>query len=220
MGVCWALATLLGREVRNTFRNPLGLKVKVIQSVFVGLLSGIIFWQLTAENTTLSLYNKAGAMFEVVMSIFMTSLTGVAVVFPLEKEVFLKERGSKMYGTGTYYLSKSVMDLPYVVVVPMLFVLICYWMIGFNDISGARFGVFYLIVVVTGFCGSSVGFLLGSIFNDAKVVTVLINISILPLVLFSGFFKQRDSLPVWLGWIEYISPFKYSLQALMLNEYE
>ena len=39
-------------------------------------------------------------------------------------------------------------------------------------------------------------------------------------MLFSGFYANRNNLPVWIGWLEYLSPFKYSLEALMYNEHD
>jgi ABC-type multidrug transport system permease subunit len=43
---------------------------------------------------------------------------------------------------------------------------------------------------------------------------------VLPLMLFSGFYKNRKDLPVWIGWIEYLSPIKYSFVSLATNEYQ
>jgi ABC-type multidrug transport system permease subunit len=43
---------------------------------------------------------------------------------------------------------------------------------------------------------------------------------ILPLMLFGGFYKNRKDLPVWIGWIEYLSPIKYSFTSLATNEYQ
>jgi ABC-type multidrug transport system permease subunit len=53
---------------------------------------------------------------------------------------------------------------------------------------------------------------------DGKSVSNVIPIVILPIILFSGFFKNRANLPVWIGWIEYVSPNKYSFIAHVGNE--
>ncbi len=69
-----------------------------------------------------------------------------------------------------------------------------------------------------GLNGSSLGLFLGSVILDAKSISAIIPIVLLPVTLFSGFFKNRDDLPVWIGWLEYISPNKYSFTAYMNNE--
>jgi hypothetical protein len=40
----------------------------------------------------------------------------------------------------------------------------------------------------------------------------------MPLILFSGFFKNGANIPNWIGWIQYISPFKYSFIGVTANE--
>jgi hypothetical protein len=42
---------------------------------------------------------------------------------------------------------------------------------------------------------------------------------ILPLMIFSGFFINTDSIPVYLDWIKYLSPMKYAFEAYCLNEF-
>ena len=37
-------------------------------------------------------------------------------------------------------------------------------------------------------------------------------------MLFSGLFKNRDDLPGWIGWFEYISPMKYGFIGFAQNE--
>ena len=68
------------------------------------------------------------------------------------------------------------------------------------------------------FVGNSLGLLIGSIVQDEKTVYGVINIIILPLITFAGFFKNRANLPDWIGWMEYISPLKYSFSAYIQNE--
>jgi ABC-type multidrug transport system permease subunit len=65
------------------------------------------------------------------------------------------------------------------------------------------------------FAGNSLGLLIGSLVSDAKSISAALPMVILPFILFSGFFKNRDDLPVWIGWIEYLSPLKYGFIAFM-----
>ncbi len=67
------------------------------------------------------------------------------------------------------------------------------------------------------FCGASLGLLLGSVVLDVKSVSAVMSPILLPVILFSGFYKNRDDLPVWIGWIEYISPNKYGFIAYVNN---
>lgn len=89
-------------------------------------------------------------------------------------------------------------------------------MIGLGN-TAEQFFIFYLIFFLVSLAGNSLGLLLGAAISNVKVVSVMVPIVILPFALFSGFYKNREDLPVWIGWIEYISPMKYSFIAFVRN---
>jgi ABC-type multidrug transport system permease subunit len=80
-----------------------------------------------------------------------------------------------------------------------------------------QFFFFLLTYILLHIAGSSVGILIGSIVQDAKSVSAVVPLVILPLILFSGFFVNRDTMPKWIGWIEYISPIKYGFICFVTN---
>jgi len=43
-------------------------------------------------------------------------------------------------------------------------------------------------------------------------------LAVFPMLLFGGLFANNESL-AWLSWIQYISPIKYTAEALMWNEF-
>jgi ATP-binding cassette, subfamily G (WHITE), eye pigment precursor transporter len=115
-----------------------------------------------------------------------------------------------------YFLSRNAIELPYLVVMPMLFVLIFYWMIGLAS-TPEQFFLFYFVIFLVNLCGNSLGLLLGSLIADAKSLSAAIPLLLLPFILFSGFFKNSANLPDWIGWIQYISPIKYGFVAVAVN---
>lgn len=66
--------------------------------------------------------------------------------------------------------------------------------------------------------GNSLGLFLGSVINNARSISIAMAMIILPVILFSGYFKNTGDLPVWIGWIQYISPITYSFNILVHNE--
>lgn len=83
---------------------------------------------------------------------------------------------------------------------PLIAVVIYYFMIGLSATAG-QFFLHSLIFFLISFCGSSLGLLIGSAILDAKSVSAVVPIIILPIFLFSGFFKNRADLPGWIGWL-------------------
>lgn len=77
---------------------------------------------------------------------------------------------------------------------------IYYFMIGLAP-TGGQFFIHVLITILIGFCGSSLGLFIGSVILDEKSIPAMVPMITLPIILFSGFFKNRADLPVWIGWI-------------------
>jgi len=184
------------------------VKSRIMSSIILGLFVGGVYWQI-GENyvspinpnvRTVDFMTLSGFFFFLCMVGFMSSLSPVAIVFPKERVVFLKEEGARLYGTGLFYLSRTIVELPFLIIIPLIMALILYWMVGLYNAAG-QFFIFYLIFFLISFAGNSLGLLLGCAVSDAKLITVLMPVIILPFVLFSGFYKNRSDLPVWLFWL-------------------
>jgi len=92
----------------------------------------------------------------------MSALNPVLLTFAEERTVFLKEVNSKLYGTGSYYVGKSVPELLPTIFVPVISGLIQYWMIGLISTS-AKYPLTYLLIcIIHTFAGVSFGYALGS----------------------------------------------------------
>jgi len=67
--------------------------------------------------------------------------------------------------------------------------------------------------------GHGMGLFIACFFDDIAVAVTLIPLFIMPLMIFSGYFVNSKTAPVWLSWITYISPNNYAFTAVVLNEY-
>ena len=219
---CNNLGVLIWRDLINIRRNPLILRARVLQTIILGLITGAIFYDLPKDyflgSLSVGFNSRNGCLFFISTSSFMSSLSPLMLTFPQERAVFLKEQSSKLYSVASYFLSRNVVELPYLIVIPLLFAVIAYWMIHLAPTAG-QFFLFYFVTFLVSLAGNSFGLLVGSLFSDSKVASGLLPLIVLPLILFSGFYKNRGDLPAWIGWLEYLSPMKYSLISLVNNEY-
>lgn len=62
----------------------------------------------------------------------MTGIFSVALVFPVEREVFTKETASKTYNTLPYFLSKLIIEVFTLIMSILIFASGAYWMMGFK----------------------------------------------------------------------------------------
>lgn len=114
-------------------------------------------------------------------------------------------------------MSRNVIEIPYSIIFPLMQALIMYWFVGLSSTVG-QFFTFYLICYLVSFAGMSLGLLLGSMITDTKSVSIVTPVFMLPLIVFSGYFKNAGNFPQWISWIQYISPIKYTFSAFLQNE--
>jgi len=103
-------------------------------------------------------------------------------------------------------------------VFPIIGGTILYWTIGFQDVA-TKYILFVLIMVILENCGTALGIFVASFFEDIAVALAVVPMFLMPLMIFSGFFVNDATSPVFLNWIKYISPMKYAFVALIRNEF-
>jgi len=184
----------------------------MFQTIFMGVMAGLIFLQLKSNFTGAG--DRISAGFFLVMNQMFGSISGPTMLFPAERAVFFREKGSGLYSTLPYFLAKLGSDTPVNVLAPFVAGTIAWWMIGFNN-NANNFGIFLIIIVLLSNIGYSLGILLNVTFLDPAVVNRIQPLILLPFMLFAGFFINTNSIPNWLDWLEYLSFVKYAFRATM-----
>jgi ABC-type multidrug transport system permease subunit len=210
--------TLLERDVKEVMRHPMMIKSRFFQTVFLSIYLGGIYCRFGADYTnTITWQTVTGFLFFLSISSVFMSFTPATLVFLQQRSVILKEESGKLYTVWPYFLSRNTVEIPYGLIFPALQALIIYWFVGLSSTPG-QFFTFYLIMLLMNFNGMSAGLLVGSMLDDAKSVAVLSPIIMQPFIVFSGFFRNKNGMPGWISWIQYLSPFKFGFAAFTENE--
>jgi hypothetical protein len=107
--VTTSFRTLISRDLKNVIRNPMLIRLRLIQTIFVSIYAGGLFCKFTGEYTSqLNWLAVRGFFFFYSISTMMMSLAPVELIFPSERSVFLKEEGAKLYTVWAYFLSRNI----------------------------------------------------------------------------------------------------------------
>lgn len=123
-----------------------------------------------------------------------------------------------MYDVAPYFLSKTIVEFPYLTLMPFLILLPTYWSVGF--IHGAyNFFMFYLALMLEAQYSASFGYLVSCTFSSMEAATMIAPVIAMPLTMFSGFYANVDSIPTWIAWIQWLSPLRYTFECLVTVEF-
>ncbi|XP_074596318.1 uncharacterized protein LOC141851472 [Brevipalpus obovatus] len=207
---------LTWRSVLSNLREPLITSVRISQTIFVSVLLGIVYWQ--QEYNQESIMNINGALFILLSNMTFVNVFSVVNTFCLELPVFVREHNNGLYSVGSYFLAKLTAEIPYFIILPILFSTISYWMIGLY----ADWHTFLLataVFVLIANVSSGFGYLVSCLSKDVTMGLSIAPPLLIPLMLFGGLFINNASVPNYLKWIKYISWFYYGNEILVVNQW-
>jgi len=211
----WSLLLIRGSMMQA--RDPMQIPARLSQALFLSLLVGFLYLQLGDDQRSIT--DREGSLFFVTMSMAMGPMMGCLVAFQAERVVFIREHSTGSYSTLTYYLAKVLADIPFLTMVPIVQGTITYWMVGYQA-EADKYFIFIAACIVITITAHALGLAISAGAPDMNVSMAMAPMIFIPLMLLGGFFLNDDSIPKWLIWAKYFSPFKYGFQVLARNELE
>ncbi|TMW43736.1 hypothetical protein DOY81_011184 [Sarcophaga bullata] len=189
---------IMWRSWISTVKEPLLVKVRLIQTVMVAVLIGLIF--LNQPMTQVGVMNINGAIFLFLTNMTFQNVFAVINVFTSEIPVFMRETRSRLYRCDTYFLGKTIAELPLFLVVPFLFTAIAYPMIGLRPGWDHFFHALALVTLVAN-VSTSFGYLISCASSSTSMALSVGPPVTIPFLLFGGFFLNSGSVPVYFKFV-------------------
>ena len=206
-----------GRTLKNEFRNPSGVRVKVFQNIFYAITTIILFERI-ALNENSFIQNLTGALFFLGMNSGFSSIFGALNVFNAERPIFIRERQSNTYSTSAYFFGRTIAFIPQEIILPFIYVVICYFVIHLNETAGSFFFT-YLTLFLMNWMSSAFGIFFSTLFEDPEVAMTLIPALMVPLFLVGGYFAPLVYVPDFYKVFEYLSMYKYGYEGLAYAQF-
>ncbi|KAJ3103626.1 hypothetical protein HDU97_009965 [Phlyctochytrium planicorne] len=208
--------TLLGRNFKESFRNPAIIGATLGQGVFMCVVVGFIFYRLDLSQA--GIQNRLGALFFLVVNQTFGVVMPLIGTIPLERPIILRERAGGSYQASAAFFAKWISSIPLTLIGTSILALPVYWIIGFQS-SVNNYGTFYVILLVHSFAANAMGTMIGSGVKTPQIGQIMGPLVITIFLIFGGSFLNLDSAPVAFRWIQYISIISFSNKALAQNEF-
>ncbi|KAL6976585.1 ABC transporter G member 23 [Sarracenia purpurea var. burkii] len=188
---------------------------RTMQALVGGLGLASVYTKVKNDETGIA--NRFG-LFAFSLSFLLSSTVEALPIYLQERRVLMKEASRGAYRISSYMIANTIVFLPFLFLVGILFSVPVYFLVGLNP-SMAAFAFFVFTVWLIVLMASSLVLFLSAVSPDFISGNSLICAVLGAFFLFSGYFIPKESIPKYWIFMYYVSIYRYPLDSLLVNEY-
>ncbi|XP_057463050.1 ABC transporter G family member 8-like [Actinidia eriantha] len=209
------IVNLYSRFWKIIYRTKQLLLTNALEALFVGLVLGTIYINIGFDKKGVE---KRLGLFAFTLTFLLSSTTETLPIFINERPILLRETSSGVYRLSSYLIANTLVFLPYLLAIAVIFSVSVYFLVGLCS-TWQAFAYFVLVIWVIVLMANSFVLFLSSLAPNYIAGTSLLMVLLGCFFLFSGYFIATDSMPKYWLFMHYLSMYKYALDALLINEY-
>ncbi|KAI8562814.1 hypothetical protein RHMOL_Rhmol03G0064300 [Rhododendron molle] len=186
----WEQFSILFRRGLKERRHDYFSWLRITQVLTTAVILGLLWWQSDSDSPK-DLQDQAGLLFFIAVFWGFFPVFTAIFTFPQERAMLNKERAADMYRISAYFLARTSSDIPLDLLLPVLFLVVVYFMAGLRKSAGPFFltmlTVFLCIVAAHG-----LGLAIGATLMDLKRATTLASVTVMTFMLAGGFFVKAS----------------------------
>ncbi|XP_010415237.1 PREDICTED: ABC transporter G family member 39-like isoform X1 [Camelina sativa] len=206
------------KQYWSYWRHPQYNAIRFLMTVVIGVLFGLIFWQIgTKIENEQDLNNFFGAMYAAVLFLGATNAATVQPAIAIERTVFYREKAAGMYSAIPYAISQVAVEIMYNTIQTGVYTLILYSMIG-CDWTVTKFLWFYYYMLTSFIYFTLYGMMLMALTPNYQIAGICMSFFLSLWNLFSGFLIPRSQIPLWWRWYYWATPVAWTLYGLITSQ--
>ncbi|RZC82703.1 hypothetical protein C5167_045491 [Papaver somniferum] len=198
----WQQFSILFRRGLKERRHDYLSWLRITQVISTAIILGLLWWQ-SDTSTPKGLQDQSGLLFFMAVFWGFFPVFTAIFTFPQERAMLNKERAVDM----------TTSDLPLDLFLPVLFLLVVYFMTGLR-LSVGPFFLTMLTLFLSIVAAQGLGLAIGATLMDVKKATTLASVAVMTFMLAGGFFVKK--VPAFISWIRYVS-FNYHTYRLLIK---
>ncbi|XP_027919830.1 pleiotropic drug resistance protein 3-like isoform X1 [Vigna unguiculata] len=209
----------LWKQHLSYWRSPSYNLTRITFVTALSLLFGILFWKKGKKiNSQQDVFNIFGAMYSAILFFGINNCSSVLPYVATERTVLYREKFAGMYSPWAYSFAQVLIEIPYIVIQVVLYVIITYPMLGYD---WSAYKVFWSLYSM--FCNllyfNYLGMLLVSLTPNVQLASIVASSSYTMVNLFCGYFVPRPQIPKWWIWMYYLCPMSWALNGMLTSQY-
>uniref|UniRef100_A0A0A1WMB2 Protein scarlet n=1 Tax=Zeugodacus cucurbitae TaxID=28588 RepID=A0A0A1WMB2_ZEUCU len=205
------------RASLSLMRDPTVQRMRFFQKMAIAIIIGACFAG-TITVSQLGVQAVQGALFVMISENTFHPMYSVLNVFPQGFPLFLRETRSGMYSTAQYYVANILAMLPGMIIEPLLFVIICYWITGLRSTFFA-FSITAISIVLVMNVATACGCFFSTAFNSVPLaMAYLVPVDYIFMIT-SGIFIKISTLPTAFYWTQFLSWMLYANEAMTIAQW-
>ena len=216
---------LLTRYVTFTARNLRPVRIGFLRHVVIGLLYGVVYFKMKTDSgddttTDADVYNMRFSLtFFSILFITLVQQQTIPIYFNDKVMLECESRRAKAYSVYPFWVASWSVYLPQLLGNTVTFGTLVYFLAAYR--SGPEYFFIYLVAInLAAICGFIICQLTAALSPTPQTAMSVYPVVVFTVTSVSGYFIYLDDLPLYLRWANTLSPIRWALQAMVVNEFE
>ncbi|EPY31978.1 ABC transporter [Strigomonas culicis] len=206
---------LTKRCMVEMLRSRLYISAPASQSLLFAITMGLIF--LNIRDNVAGIQDREGLLFSTVMNRSMGPCFIMVNAFFNVRAVYTREQAAACYSPLTYFLSRSIAELPMQLFFILLECIILYFMVGLH-VAPASFFYYFAVIALVSQIATGLGFMLSALLPSLMVASAMAPLVLMPLAAAGGLFASTTRLRPYWYFLEKLSFMRHGYILVLRNE--